>query len=338
MVFRPTMQDVADRAGVSRALVSLVMRESPNVSDARRQAVLTAASSLGYRPNALARNLASRRTHTIGVVINDLHNPFFAETVDGLQTQAVEAGYRVIIGNGCRSVAGESRAVETFLDYRVDAMIVIGPRLPAAQVVAVSLAIPVVAIGRSLRSSAVDTVNNDEALGARLAVGHLIELGHQDIAHIDGGAGAGAAPRRAGYERAMREAGLSAMIRVVKGDFTESSGARGARQLLEARRPPTAVFAANDQSAIGALDAIGSSGLSIPADVSLIGYDNISAASTRHLSLTTIDQPRSEMGRVACRLAISAIEGPGTTGTHHVVEPSLVIRSTTAAPRNQARS
>jgi len=331
------MEDVADRAGVSRALVSLVMRDAPNVSDVRREAVLAAATSLGYRPNALARNLASRRTNTLGVVINDLHNPFFAETVDGLQSEAVDSGYRIMIGNGCRSVSGESRAVETLLDYRVDTIIVIGPRLPAARVVAISQSVPVVTIGRALRSRAVDTVNNDEALGARLAVKHLIGLGHHDISHIDGGAGAGAAPRRAGYEKAMREAGLSDRIRVVKGDFTESSGGRGARELLASSRPPTAVFAANDQSAIGALDAIESSGLSIPLDVSLVGYDNISAAATRHLSLTTIDQPLAEMGRVACRLAIARIEGSETEGIHHVVEPSLVVRATTSAPRSRTR-
>jgi len=332
------MEDVARQAGVSRALVSLVMRDAPNVSAARRKAVRDAASQLGYRPNALARNLASRRTHTLGVVVNDLHNPFFAETVDGLQSGATEAGYRIIIGNGCRSEAGESSAIETFLDYRVDAMIVVGPLLSAARLVSVSESIPIVAVGRTVRSWAVDTVNSDEALGARLAVDHLIGLGHRDIAHIDGGRGAGAAPRRSGYRRAMKAAGLADMIRVVMGLFTESSGAYGAEQLLASGRRPTAVFVANDHSAIGALDVIESKGLSIPGDISLVGYDNISASALRHMSLTTIDQPRTEMGRAACRLAVDRIEGRSVEGVHHVVEPSLVVRSTTAVPRHQVGS
>ncbi len=334
---RPTMEDVANRAGVSRALVSLVMRNEPHVSERRRKAVLAAADALGYRPNVLARNLASDRSRTMGVVINDLHNPFFAETVDGLQAGASEAGYRLIIGNGCQSKSGERLAVETFVDYRVDAMILIGPHLPTAQIVALAESMPVIAIGRSLRSRAVGTVNNDDSLGAQLAVGHLVDCGHRDIAHIDGGPGAGAGPRRAGYERAMKAAGLASMIRVVRGDFHESSGAFGAEKLLRSGRRPTAIFAANDQSAMGALGVIESKGLTVPGDVSLIGYDNIWASATRRLSLTTINQPRAEMGRVANKLAMDRIEGRTSEGVHYVVEPTLIERSTTARPPRRSR-
>lgn len=334
---RPTMEDVAAQAGVSRALVSLVMRNAPHVSEHRRKAVLDAAHELGYRPNVLARNLASDHSHTIGVVINDLHNPFFAETVDGLQAGASDAGYRLIIGNGCQTQSGESLAVETFVDYRVDAMILIGPHLPTNQIVALAASMPVIAIGRSLRSRAVGTVNSDESLGAQLAIGHLINCGHRDIAHIDGGVGAGGAPRRAGYERAMKAAGLAEMIRVVKGDFNESSGAYGAEQLLGSGRRPTAIFAANDQSAIGALGVIESRGLSVPADVSIVGYDNIWASATRRLSLTTIDQPRAEMGRVANQLAMDRIEGRTAQGVHYIVQPTLVERSTTAPPHPRSK-
>jgi len=323
------MEDVAKEAGVSRALVSLVMREAPNVSDTRRKAVLSAASKLGYRPNVLARNLASQHTHTIGVVINDFHNPFFAEALDGIQAGGSESGYRIILGNGCRSRSGEAQAIETLIDYRVDAMIVIGPRLATANIVAVAESLPIVTVGRAVRSQAVFTVNNNDAVGARLAVDHLLGLGHTDIAHIDGGAGAGAAPRRAGYERAMAAAGLQKMVRVVRGDFTEASGAYAAEQLLGSGRRPTAVFAANDQSAIGALGVMVSRGLSVPGEISLVGYDNIAISASRHLLLTTIDQPRTSMGRVACRLAVERIEGRSASVVHHVVEPSLVERSTT---------
>jgi len=329
---RPTMEDVAREAGVSRALVSLVMRKAPNVSDVRRRAVLDAAARLGYRPNVLARNLASQRTHTIGVVINDFHNPFFAEVLDGIQSGGTECGYRIILGNGCRSKTGEAEAIETLIDYRVDAMIVIGPRLAVDRIVRVAKIIPVVTLGRAVRSKMVMSVNNNEGEGARLAVAHLIGLGHSDIVHIDGGAGAGASPRRAGYIRAMKAAGVGSMARVVRGDFTESSGADAAEQLLRSGRVPTAIFAANDQSAIGAYGVLAARGVAVPGDISLIGYDNISAAASRHLSLTTIDQPRTIMGREALGLAVAAVEGERTSEPHLRVEPTLVLRSTTGSP------
>ena len=132
---QPTMQQVAELAGVSTALVSLVMRDAPNVSDYRRQLVLAAADELGYRPNVLARNLASRRTQTIGIVLNDLHNPFFAEIVDGAQAAADDNGYRLLIGNGSHSQLGEERSVETFLQFRADGLVIAGSMLDRKSVV-----------------------------------------------------------------------------------------------------------------------------------------------------------------------------------------------------------
>lgn len=166
------------------------MRDEPNVSDHRRALVLQAADDLGYRPNVLARNLASRRTRTIGVVLNDLHNPFFAEIVDGLQHAAGVGGYRVLIGNGQHSKAGEQEAVETFLQFRVDGMVMAGPTIAVAAMERAASSTAVDVVGRATRSSKVDTVNIDDVLGARLAVDHLVNLGHERIAHIDGGSGA----------------------------------------------------------------------------------------------------------------------------------------------------
>ena len=186
MATQPTMEDVAHEAGVSRALVSLVMRDAPNVSDRRRQAVLDAAARLGYRPNVLARNLASRRTLTLGVIVNDLHNPFFAEVIDGLQSCADEAGYQVLLATGEQTKSGEAGAVETLLRFRVDGMILAGPRLSAKQIKEAAKVIPTVLIGRSIRGDAVDTVNNDERVGAGLAVRHLVELGPIELDVLPG--------------------------------------------------------------------------------------------------------------------------------------------------------
>jgi DNA-binding LacI/PurR family transcriptional regulator len=323
-----TMEDVAREAGVSRALVSLVMRESPKVSEERRARVLAAAERLGYRPNAMARGLASRRTRTIGVLLNDLQNPFFAEMTEGIFEAADELDYRLLIGTGRRQPAGERRAVGSFFEHRPDGLLLVSPRLPLSEILAIGRTAPTVVVARPLRAAHVDSITNDDQLGAALAVRHLAELGHRRIAHIDGGRGAGAAPRRTGYVREMKRLGLEP--HVVPGEFTEAAGVRAAESLLQAGSVPTAVFAANDLVAAGALDRFEDAGLRIPEDLSIIGYDNTFLAALHHMSLTTIDQPRPEIGRLALRTLVERIDGGRTEAVHHRVEPSLVVRATTA--------
>src|SRR5215467_9645744 len=162
-----TMEDVALEAGVSRALVSLVMRGSPKVSEKRRARVLAAAQRLGYRPNAMARGLASRRTRTIGVLLNDLRNPFFAEMMDGIAEAADELDYRLLIGTGRREAAGERRAVEAFFEHRADGLLLVSPRLPRSEIVSIGRSTPTVLAARALRAADVDSVANDDLAGAK---------------------------------------------------------------------------------------------------------------------------------------------------------------------------
>jgi DNA-binding LacI/PurR family transcriptional regulator len=327
------MDDVAAAAGVSRALVSLVMRNAPNVSDKRRTAVLSAAVELGYRPNVAARSLAERRSNTLGVVVNDLHNTFFADVIDGIRDAAQARGYRLLLNTSWRTDTDEQGAVEAFLEYRVDAILVLGARASPTVLLAASQDTPLVTIGTSVDD--VDAVVTDDLRGGELVAEFLFDLGHRDIAHIDGGRGAGAAQRREGFELAMRARGL--VPRVIDGDFTEQSGVDGVGRLLDSGAMPTAIFAANDLSAVGVIDTLMGAGLGVPEDISVVGYDNTYLARLRHIGLTTIHQPRFEMGRLGANTAFERLETGRRQAVCQVLTPELTIRNTTAPPPSADR-
>ncbi|HET9142350.1 LacI family DNA-binding transcriptional regulator [Actinophytocola sp.] len=327
---QPTMEDVAARAGVSRALVSLVMRGSPKVSEHRRAAVLRAADELGYSPHAMARSLASRTSHFLGVMVSDLHNAFWAEIVDGLDACARDQGFELVINTGGRRAGRERQALASLLSFRPAGIALLGPVVPATAIAVAGAQAPLVLVSRSCRLSTVDTVNDDGQIGSGLAVDHLVSLGHTDIVHIDGGGGSQAAPRRTGYLAAMRRHGLNP--RVIRSEYTDTAGAKAIREILD-DHIPTAIVAANDFNAIGAISALEEAGLRVPADVSVVGYDNTNLAALRHVSLTTVDQPRTEMGRLAAEALLQRVRGEREHPVRHLLRPSLIVRSTTAPPR-----
>ncbi len=325
------METVAERAGVSRALVSLVMNNSPKVSAAKREAVLDAAAELGYRPNLHARSLAQQRTKTLGMIINDIHNPFFAEVVSGVEVAAEEHGFDVLILNGGRDAERERRAVETHLQFQVEALILVGPKLADDDILRASYVVPTVVVAAGRDHPGADTVTTDDETGARLAVEHLVALGHRDIVHIDGATNISSGPRARGYEKAMRSAGLEP--RVLRGGDDEADAEAPVVEMIEHGELPTAVFAFNDLVAAGTLSTLETAGLNVPDDVSVVGYDNTFIAALTHMSLTAVNQPRHRMGELAIRTILERIEDGRTEPAQIDLAPTLAVRGSTAPPR-----
>lgn len=323
----PTIRTVAARAGVSKSLVSLVLQNSPHVSDEKRHAVLKAMAELGYRPDPVARSLAQRRTRTIGVVLDDLSSPWWAEILDGLRLVLHQEGLRPLLADG----RTEPDAVEALSDLRVDGLALVGtPTASAvAQWTALGSPMPTVVAGtRDPLVPEVDLVAHDDYRGGRLAAMHLLELGHQRIAHIIG-LGESGRLRHAGYEACLVEAGLRPVF--AQGDWTEATGYRVARELLASYRP-TAILAANDLCAIGVLDAADELGLAVPADVSVVGYDNTAYSRLLRLSITTMDGHNAEVGQLAGRTLVARIGGDVRPVETRLLTPTLVRRSSTAPP------
>jgi DNA-binding LacI/PurR family transcriptional regulator len=328
---------VARRAKVSKSLVSMVTRGEDGVSAEKREAILEAIEELNYRPNVMARSLFERRTRILGVMVSNLRNPFFGGVVSGIQARAAELGYRVLFNTGDREPDLEEQAIESLLELSVDGLVLASPRVSDETIAQAGLSVPVVVLNRNTVDASSDSVTNDNIAGARLAVEHCVSFGHQRIAFITGGDSAAAQVRREGYLRAMRDFELGEYIAVVEGAHTEEGGYRGAQELLKMKSLPTAIFASNDLCAIGAMNALEEAGLTIPADVSLVGYDNNTLAALRHIELTSIDQPGADMGRLAVDRLSERIDDERIASRHDVVAPSLVVRSTTGPPRDNRK-
>jgi DNA-binding LacI/PurR family transcriptional regulator len=324
---RPRIEDVAARVGVSTASVSLVLRNAPGPSAETRRRVLAAADELGYRPDRAASLLARRRRHQLGVML-DVRNPFHAELVEELHEQAERVGYDLVLSTLTRG-RDERRAVGTLLDFRCEALLLLGPDAPAAWLGELSRLLPVVAVGRRVQgpaASTVDVVRTADDVGVAAAIEHLVELGHSDVAYVDGGPGAVATARRRGYRTAMRRAGLA--DRIIAGDHTEEGGIRAGRELAAA--PPTAVIAFNDRCAVGVLDALARAGLDVPGQVSVVGYDDSTLARLVHVDLTTVSQDAPEQARCAVDAAVERLDHGRAARREVVLKPRLVVRGSTA--------
>ena len=324
-----TMSDVAERAGVSRALVSIVFRGVPGASPANRDRVMRAAEELSYRRDEHARLLRSSRSRTIGVVFG-LHDEFHAQLVESLYRAADMADYDLALGAVCPA-RGEQRAVQSLIDHRCEVLILIGSLLPRRHLEELAARRPVVTMARALRSPAVDVVRTDDVAGARLAVEHLIGLGHRRIVHVHGDRSPGAAERRRGYKLAMHAAKLESEMRLIQGGFAEEDGERAAEQIL-AEDPPTAVLAFNDHCAAGLQATARKRGVQVPQRLSIIGYDNSHIAGLSSVALTTVGQDARALAHHAVDRAAAWADRTIDQATEIVVPPHLVQRHSAGPP------
>ena len=332
----PTIYDVAERAGVSKSLVSLVLRGSPRVSDEKREAVLAAAAELDYTPSRLAAGLAGSSTRGIGVVIDEFENLWFAPALEGLRAALGDGGYSLSVMDTSLNAHLGQGPLEVFRSLRVDGVVIAG-EVPDEAVA--RLAVPAVVLGtRALCAPKAPVVASDEVLGGRLATAHLAGLGHRDIICLSA-PGASAAAREAGYLAEMRERGLAP--RVVRAERTSEAAARTAveREVFVGgagdgapRDRPTAVFAVNDPMAVGVIGAARERGLAVPHDVSVVGYDDSPLAAYGLVSLTSVSGDPRELGEAAGRALVAMIEGVADPEPA-LFAPRIVERASTSAPR-----
>lgn len=323
---RPTLMDVAEAAGVSRALVSIVMREAPGASEATRLKVQEAARQLGYRPDSRARLLRSNRTRLLGISFST-SQAFHGEIVDAAYAGATERGYDIAL-SAVANGRPETRAVESLLDLGCEALIMISPVLEATALAGYAARLPVVSLLRDDVGEALDSVSSDDLAGIRIAIEHLTSLGHERIVHIDGGEAVSGPQRREAFIDGMMDRGLQPWI--IPGGPTEEDGLRAGQQLLE--DPPTAVIAFNDRSALGVLESLRAAGLSVPGDVSVLGYDDSQFARLSYVQLSSISQDAPLLARAAVERAIDRLEST-TPAAHLVRTPHLVVRKTTGPVR-----
>jgi LacI family transcriptional regulator len=323
-----TIKDIARRAGVSYATVSRALNGKYGVRPSTRDLVLTVARRLGYRPNALARGLVTRRTTTIGLIVPDITNPFFPEVAEGVEEAARQAGYAVLLCNSNWQKVSERQYVTLLAARRVEG-IIIAPISRADEPVGdgVPATLPVVYVSSAPRTTTRSYVVIDNVRGGFLATRHLLDAGRAPVAFI-GSRESSDDERLEGYRRALAEHGVAYEERFVRlGDMRQASGYRLFREMIERGHRPRSVFAENDLMALGCMQAAREGGLRVPEDIAIVGFDDIPFASFPEVQLTTVRQPTSDMGRMAVEILLA--RAPGRHEPRQVVlKPQLVVRRT----------
>lgn len=329
-----TIKDVAQAANVSKAAVSYVINDKPGVSEETRRRILRIMEEMKFRPNAQARGLAGRRTDILGLVIPDITDVFYVNIVRGVEAKANELGYTLNLCTTHGDAAKEKDVVDLLASGRVDGLIMMTYHLDPAYLhdLREREACFVIIADDPPEDKCVHSITVDNVEAGYVATEHLISLGHKHIAFIHGSEGSLASKRRfEGYEKALREHGLTpSQDLVARGGFQRSGGHKAAVHLLGLGPRPTALFAANDQMALGALAAAAELGLSVPGDVSIVGVDDIEAAALVTPALTTLRQPTYEMGSRAVEMLVSLLNGADSPETRVSFKATLVIRDSCA--------
>lgn len=330
---RPTIYDVARLAGVSTATVSRALNGTGQIAPSTRAAIEAAVEQLGYRPNTIARSLVTKSTQTIAFLLPDITNPFYAALVSGIQEYALSHGHTMLL---C-TTEGDAEREEQYLSLlrakQVDGALVDGLVLPPDRIARfVEDGFPIVCLDRDIDSNSIPLVQVDNRLGGRIATQHLIDLGHDGIAHVTGARTLRISEDRlAGYRDALAAITVTPDPKLIaEGGFTEEGGYAAAQALLESGREFTAVFAANDLSAVGVLSALAESGRRVPDDVSVVGFDDVRLSAFTTPPLTTVRQPAAEIGQRATELLIDLTHGRPVRKLRHLLEPELVVRASTS--------
>ncbi len=328
-----SIKDIAKAAGVSHTTVSRALRDDPRISEQTRNLVHRLAAEMGYSPSAIARGLATGKTNTVGMVVTTISDPFVAPIAQGTERKAMEAGYSLILSQSGADPDRELAAVRLLRERRVDGVIVTASRVGELYTPLLSeLKVPIVLINNQKGGGYLHSIYVDDFAGAKMAVGLLIDLGHRDIAYI-------ACPERErsnrnrmnGYKAALESRGISVNERLIlqlEGKDDMARGAAAVEEILSLDERPTALFCYNDMTAIGALQALHESGVRVPEDISIVGFDDVPISSVVCPALTTVAQPKEEMGVKAMEMLLALIEGEERENV--VVKPRLVVRSSTA--------
>lgn len=323
---RPTLSDVAKRAGVSRSLVSLAIRGEGYVRAESKEKIVRAAAELNYQPNMAARSLASAEAGYVGIVIGQVTNPLQAEIARWASVIAAEHGLTGLVSLDAETDEKAESAIDALLAHRVSGVILVGAPYGKGAIARVAARVPVVYIGRLLKVVDVDSVTTDHIQGAAMAVSHLVSLGHRRIVHVDGGASPGSERLATGYANTMRLHGLAEHIDIIAGAFTIDAGASAGRQIFSRKPLPDAIFASSDLAAIGLVNEAAKLGVAIPGQVALVGYDDVTLAGTETLSLSTIHQSARDLASAGVAAMVARLKHPEAPTGKVLVPPTLVVR------------
>lgn len=327
-----TIYQVSELAKVSLATVSRVMNGNARVSEKTRDKVLAAMKELGYRPNTIAQSLASNRSNCVGLLVSEIHGPFFGQMMSGVETEVRAAGKHVIITTGHSEEEKEKDGIEFLISRNCDALILHVEAVSDEYLIELSKGkIPIYLVSRYVEELKDNCISLDNELGGYIATQSLIELGHKDIAYIAGPLyKADAFARLAGHKRALVEHDIPLNDQLIfEAEFKEAGGIKGLQHFIKTKQHFTALVCSNDEMASGAMTYAREHNLTMPSDLSVIGFDNVVFAPHLYPKLTTIDNPVNQMGKMAAKLVMKDVYQQKIDDIQYLFKPTLIIRDST---------